>query len=39
MLVPHKQYGMVMTLIMLVLCLNIIAIWIRSRASRKLRGV
>ena len=39
MLVPHNQYGMVMTLIGLVLCLNIVAIWIRSRSSRKLRGI
>jgi phosphate transport system permease protein len=39
MLVPHNQYGMVMTLIVLVLCLNIFAIWIRSRSSRKLRGL
>lgn len=38
MLVPHKQYGMVMTLIVLVLCLNIAAIVIRSRMSRKLKG-
>lgn len=39
MLVPHKQYGMVMTLVALVLTLNIIAIWIRSRSSWKLRGL
>jgi phosphate transport system permease protein len=39
MLVPHKQYGMVMTLVALVLTLNIIAVWIRSRSSRKLRGL
>lgn len=38
MMVPHQQFGMVMTLIMLVLCLNIVAIVIRSRMSRKLRG-
>lgn len=38
MMVPHNQFGMVMTLIMLVLCLNIAAIVIRSRMSRKLRG-
>jgi phosphate transport system permease protein len=37
-LVPHNQYGMVMTLILLVLALNIGAIVIRSRVSRKLRG-
>jgi phosphate transport system permease protein len=38
MTLPHKQYGMVMTLIVLVLCLNILAIWIRSRTSKKLHG-
>ena len=38
MMVPHKQFGMVMTLILLVLCLNIVAIVIRSRMSKKLRG-
>ncbi len=37
-MVPHKQFGMVVTLIMLVLCLNIIAFIIRSRVSKKLRG-
>ncbi|ARN56556.1 phosphate ABC transporter permease PstA [Sedimentisphaera salicampi] len=36
--VPHKQYGMVATLILLVLILNIIAICIRSRMSAKLKG-
>ena len=35
---PHKQYGMIMTLILLVLLLNIAAILIRSRVSKKLRG-
>ncbi|OQY04489.1 MAG: phosphate ABC transporter, permease protein PstA [Planctomycetales bacterium 4572_13] len=38
MMVPHKQFGMVMTLVMLVLCLNIVAIFVRSRMSKKLRG-
>lgn len=38
MMVPHNQFGMVMTLILLVLSLNIAAIIIRSRMSRKLRG-
>jgi len=38
MLVPHNQYGMVMTLITLVLLLNVIAIYLRSRMSKKLRG-
>ncbi len=36
--VPHNQYGMIMTLILLVLILNIAAIIIRSRLSRKLRS-
>lgn len=39
MMVPHNQYGMVMTLIVLVLCLNIVAIVIRSRMTKKLRGM
>ena len=39
MMVPHKQFGMVMTLIGLVLCLNIVAIVIRSRMSKKLKGM
>lgn len=38
MMVPHKQFGMIMTLILLVLCMNIVAIVIRSRMTRKLRG-
>ena len=38
MMVPHKQFGMLMTLILLVLCLNITAIVIRSRVSKKLQG-
>ncbi len=38
MMVPHQQFGMVMTLILLVLMLNITAIVIRSRLSKKLRG-
>ena len=37
-MVPHNQYGMVMTLILLVLLLNVGAIVVRSRMSRKLRG-
>jgi phosphate transport system permease protein len=37
-MVPHKQFGMVVTLIVLVLFLNILAIFLRSRFSRKLRG-
>ncbi|MFZ9012089.1 MAG: phosphate ABC transporter permease PstA, partial [Anaerohalosphaeraceae bacterium] len=39
MMVPHNRYGMVMTLIVLVLCLNIIAIVIRSKMSKKLKGM
>lgn len=39
MMVPHQQFGMVMTLIVLVLCLNVVAIVIRSRMSKKLRGM
>jgi len=35
---PHNQYGMVMTLVLLVLLLNMFAIVIRSRVARKLRG-
>lgn len=35
---PHQQFGMIMTLILLVLILNIAAILIRSRMSKKLRG-
>jgi len=38
MMVPHKQYGMVMTLVMLILCLNALAIILRSRIFRKLKG-
>jgi phosphate ABC transporter permease protein PstC/phosphate ABC transporter permease subunit PstA len=36
--VPHNQYGMVMTLVLLVLILNFAAILLRSRVSKKLRG-
>ncbi|MBN2210309.1 MAG: phosphate ABC transporter permease PstA [Sedimentisphaerales bacterium] len=36
--VPHNQFGMVMTLVLLVLLLNIVAIVIRSRVSKKLLG-
>ncbi|MDD5328322.1 MAG: phosphate ABC transporter permease PstA [Phycisphaerae bacterium] len=38
MMVPHNQYGMVVTLVLLVLCLNAIAIFLRARMFRKLRG-
>ena len=37
-LVPHNQYGMVVTLVLLILCLNALAIVIRSRVSRRLKG-
>ena len=37
-LVPHNQYGMVITLVLLILCLNAIAIYMRARISRKLKG-
>ena len=38
MMVPHKQFGMVATLIVLILCLNIVAILFRSRISKNLKG-
>lgn len=37
-LVPHKQYGMVVTLILLVLCLNLLSIILRSKVFKKLQG-
>jgi len=37
-MVPHKQYGMVVTLILLVLCLNALAIIVRWRVFKKLTG-
>jgi phosphate transport system permease protein len=36
--VPHNQFGMVLMLVVLVLLLNVVAIVIRSRVARKLRG-
>jgi len=36
--VRHVQYGMVLTLVVLVLVLNLTAIMVRARVSRKLRG-
>jgi len=36
--VPHNQFGMILALVLLVLILNVAAILIRSRISRKLRG-
>ena len=38
MTVPHNQYGMVVTLVVLILCLNTIAIAIRARVFKKLKG-
>jgi phosphate transport system permease protein len=38
MLVPHNQFGMILTLVGLVLILNIAAILVRSRVARRLRG-
>jgi len=38
MMVPHNQYGMVVTLVMLILILNAAAIMLRSRVFKKLRG-
>lgn len=35
---PHNQYGMIMSLVLLVLVLNVTAILIRSRVAHKLRG-
>ncbi len=36
--VPHNQFGMVLTLVAMVLLLNVVAIVIRSRVARRLRG-
>lgn len=38
MMVPHNQYGMVVTLVMLILVLNAMAIVLRSHVFKKLRG-
>jgi len=38
MLVPHNQYGMVVTLVLLIICLNAIAIFFRAKIFRKLKG-
>jgi phosphate transport system permease protein len=38
MLAPHNQFGMVMTLVTIVLLLNVAAIVLRGRMARKLRG-
>ncbi len=37
-LVPHKQYGMVITLVLLILCLNALAIILRWRVFKRLKG-
>lgn len=37
-LAPHNQFGMVMTLVTIVLVLNIVAIVLRGRISKRLRG-
>jgi phosphate transport system permease protein len=36
--VPHNQYGVIMTLVLLVLVLNILAVVLRWRVARRLRG-
>jgi phosphate transport system permease protein len=36
--VPHNQFGMVLILVLLVLCLNAVAIILRSRIFKKLSG-
>jgi phosphate transport system permease protein len=38
MMVPHNQYGMVVTLVLLILVLNAAAIVLRTRVFKKLRG-
>ncbi|MBN2590635.1 MAG: phosphate ABC transporter permease PstA [Sedimentisphaerales bacterium] len=36
--VPHNQFGMVVTLVLLILCLNAMAIILRARVFKKLKG-
>jgi len=36
--VPHNQYGMVVALVLLILCLNALAIILRSRVFKRLKG-
>jgi phosphate transport system permease protein len=36
--VPHNQYGMVVTLVLLILCMNALAIILRSRMFKRLKG-
>jgi phosphate transport system permease protein len=38
MMVPHNQYGMVVTLVMIIICLNAIAIFFRAKIFRRLKG-
>jgi phosphate transport system permease protein len=38
MMVPHNQYGMVVTLVGLILCLNAVAVLLRGRVFKKLKG-
>jgi phosphate transport system permease protein len=38
MMVPHNQYGIVVTLVLLIICLNAIAVIFRARIFRKLKG-
>jgi phosphate transport system permease protein len=38
MMVPHNQYGMVVTLVGLILCLNLLAVILRARVFKKLKG-
>lgn len=38
MMVPHNQYGMVVTLVGLILCLNAVAVILRGRVFKKLKG-
>ncbi len=39
MMAPHNQYGMVVTLILLILILNAMAIILRAHVFKKLRGL
>jgi phosphate transport system permease protein len=36
--IRHVQYGMVLTLVLLVLILNVAAVILRARISKKLKG-
>jgi phosphate transport system permease protein len=36
--VPHNQYGMIVTLVLLILCLNALAIILRGRIFKKVKG-